>query len=368
MKPKIICLITFDYELAIGHSFFSDEEVLFKPTQQVLEICDRLSCPVTFMPDVCSVWAHRKYGLDQYADRFESQMKQAVSMNHDVQLHLHPHWIASSYDKGEWLISTERMFLHEFDFDDKPDSAPALVKRGVEYLNDLIRPIKPDYDCLAFRAAGTALQPREKEILKALIDGGIRMDVSVTKYVTLNLDTVKIDYKNVPAQSIWHMSPETGPGVAAQSGILEVPIATFRSPIGTRICFLWRRAGSISQMRGMTPSRTRHQSRLANIYTMILQNMRYVTGNPWYILSCDTKGFNGRMLLDGFKNYVSRHNAEETIYVTMMNHPKLMFDFQMKMLEEFVIRTRQEYDITFSTCTDVFKAQTGIQQNSIHGR
>jgi hypothetical protein len=361
MNQKIVCLLTFDYELALGHSFFSDEEVLFKPTEQVLEICERLSCPVTFMPDVCSVWAHRKYGLDQYADRFESQIKDALKGNHDVQLHLHPHWIASSFEKGEWLISTDRMFLHEFDFDDGPDSAPALVKRGVQYLNDLLRPVKSDYDCLAFRAAGTALQPREKEILRALLDGGIKMDVSVTKYVTLNLDTVKIDYTKVPAPSIWRMSPESGPCAAAESGILEVPIATFRSPFGTRLGFLWRRARSIKQMRGLTPSRSKHQSRLANIYTMILQNLRYVTENPWYILSCDTKGFNSPMLLDGFNNIILQHRDEETVYMTMMSHPKLMFDFQMKMFEDFVTQTRQDYDITFATCTDVFKAQNKIK-------
>jgi hypothetical protein len=359
MPRRLVFLITFDYELAIGRSFFSDEEVLFKPTEQLLDICDRLSCPVTFMPDVCSVWIHRKYGLNQYADRFEAQMKEAIERKHDVQLHLHPHWMASVYENGEWLISTDRMFLHEFEFDEKPDSAPALVKQGVQYLNNLLRPIKPEYECLAFRAAGTALQPREREILKALIDGGIRMDVSVTKNVTLNLDTVKIDYKNVPGQSFWKMAPETGPKIAAESGIWEIPIATFRSAINNRIGFLLRRARSINQMRGMTPSRSKHQSRLANLYTMVLQNLRYLTGNPWYILSCDTKGFNLEMLMDGLGDYISRHSSEETIYVTMMNHPKLMFDFQMKLMEDFVNKTRLKYDIQFVTCTEAYRQLEG---------
>jgi len=357
MSQKIVCLITFDYELPLGRNFFPPDEVLFKPTEQVLEICERLACPVTFFPDVCSVWAHRKYSQDQFADRFESQMKEALKAGHDVQLHLHPHWLASSFDKGQWLISTEKMYLHELDFGNRPDSAQALIGRGVKYLNDLLRPIRPDYNCMAFRAAGSALQPRENEILKALLDNGIRMDVSVTKFLTLNLDTVKINYKKVPARSIWRMSPESGPGVEAESGLLEAPIATFRSPLGARVGFLWRRARSIKQMRGMTLSRAKRQSRLANMRTMLLQNLRYVTGNPWYILSCDTKGFSCKMLLDGFRQYIGRHGGEDTVYVTMMNHPKLMFDFQMKMLEDFIKLTRQEYDISFATCTDVYRAQ-----------
>jgi hypothetical protein len=354
---KVTCLITFDYELSLGRNFLPPEKVLFEPSKQVLDLCAKLSCPTTFFPDVCSVWAHRKYGLDAYADSFESQMKQALLAGHDVQLHLHPHWLASRFENNEWLVSTDKMYLHELPFDSSSNSAGALVRRGIKYLDDLLRPINADYNCFAFRAAGSALQPREDEIIKTLLDNGIKMDVSVTKFLTLNLDTVKIDYKIVPAHSIWRMSPESGTRLEAAEGLLEVPIATFQSGLGARIGFLWRRARSIKQRRGTTISRAKHQSRLANIRTLALQNLRYVTTNPWYILSCDTKGFNSKMILDGFHQYVKRHDTEETVYVTMMNHPKLMFDTQMKMLEDFITQTRQEYDITFATCTEVYKEQ-----------
>jgi hypothetical protein len=359
VSPKIVCLITFDYEISLGRNFLPPDEVLFKPTGKVLELCGQLGCPVTFFPDVCSVWAHRKFGLTEYADSFEAQMKGAVKAGHDIQLHLHPHWLASTFDGDQWLISTEKMYLHELDFGDGPESAGALVGRGVNYLNDLLRPTKPDYGCIAFRAAGSALQPRENEIIRVLLDCGIKMDVSVTKFLTLNLDTVKIDYSEVPARSIWRMSPESGIRAEAIDGLLEVPIATFRSGFGARIGFLLRRARSIKQMRGMTLSRAKHQSRLANLRTMLLQNLRYVIGNPWYILSCDTKGFDSRMLLDGFKQYIAKHNGEETVYVTMMNHPKLMFDYQLKLLRDFIVQARQEYDIAFATCTDVFDMHFG---------
>jgi hypothetical protein len=365
MTQKIVCLITFDYELSLGRNFLPPEKVLFEPTQDVLNLCAKLSCPVTFFPDVCSVWVHRKYGLDEYANLFESQMKETLRMGNDVQLHLHPHWLGSSYENGQWLISTDKMFLHELEFGNGPNSAGALVARGVKYLNDLLSPSKSDYNCFAFRAAGSALQPHEREIISALLDNGIKMDVSVTKFLTLNLDTVKIDYTNVPSSSLWRMSPESGIEVDASSGLLEVPIATFQSASAARLGFLWRRARSIKQMRGMTLSRAKHQSRLANIRTMLLQNFRYVVGNPWYILSCDTKGFNSKMLIDGFRQYVARHGQEKTVYVTMMNHPKLMFDPQMKMLEDFITQTRAEYDITFATCTDVFSAQGGKSQDGI---
>jgi hypothetical protein len=360
MPRKIVCLITFDYELSLGRNFLPPNEVLFKPTQQVLDLCERLSCLVTFFPDVCSVWANRKYGLNEFAVSFETQLKEALKAGHDIQLHLHPHWLASSYENDQWLISTDKMYLHELDLGDGADSAGALVCRGIKYLNDLLRPVKSDYSCFAFRAAGSALQPREEEIIRILLDSGIKMDVSVTKFLTLKLDTVRIDYTQVPSRSIWRMSPESGLSVEADEGLLEVPIATFRSGLGARLGFLWRRARSIKQMRGTTISRSRRQSKLANIRTLILQNLRYVVGNPWYIVSCDTKGFSSKMLLNGFRQYIGRHEGEEIVYVTMMNHPKLMFDYQMKMLEDFIIQTRQEYDITFATCNDVFELNRHI--------
>lgn len=353
MSPKIVCLITFDYELSLGRNFLPPEKVLIEPTRQVLEICDKLSLPVTFFPDVCCAWTYRKYGFDEFANSFEKQMIDAISLGHGVELHLHPHWLNTIFEKGQWLISTEKMYLHELGYGPGADSANTLIFRGVKYLNDLLQTAKPEYRCRAFRAAGSALQPDEKKLIAALMENGIELDVSVTKFLTLNLDTVKINYTNVPPKSLWYMSPETGIAVEGNNGILEIPIGTFRTGWGQRAGFLWRRAGSLKQMRGTTISRKRKQSKLANIHTLLLQNLRYVIGNPWFIISCDTKGFDSEMLLDGFNQYVNRHKTENTIYVTMMNHPKLMFDYQLDLLAEFVTETRKRYDITFCTCSEV---------------
>jgi hypothetical protein len=103
-------------------------------------------------------------------------------------------------------------------------------------------------------------------------------------------------------------------------------------------------------MRGTTLSRAKRQSRFANLRTLVLQNLRYVVGRPQFILSCDTKGFDLKMLLAGFNDYLIKHQTDEVIYVSMMNHPKLMFDGQMNLLSQFVRETRNRYDITYVTC------------------
>ena len=105
----------------------------------------------------------------------------------------------------------------------------------------------------------------------------------------------------------------------------------------------------------MTVSRVRRQSRLANLRTMVLQNLRYVTGRPWYLLSFDTKGFNLEMLLDGLADYLGRHKDDRTIMACVISHPKLMFDDQMKLMAEFIQESRRRFDITYSTCTQAYE-------------
>jgi hypothetical protein len=355
MSPKAVCLLTFDYEISLGRNLLPLDKVLFEPTSRVLEICRRLSAPATFFPDVCSVWAHRTAGLDEYADKFESQMKAAMAAGHDVQLHLHPHWLDSTYQDGEWLISTDRMYLHELGFGDGESSAGALIKRGVGYLQDLLRPVRPNYRCLAFRAAGLALQPNEREIIKTLIDNGVLVDSSITKGLKMKIDTIWNDYSRVPASANWYMNSEFGIEKEANDGILEIPVASFRSSIPAQMGFLIRRAMSVRQIRGTTLSRARRQSRMANMRTMILQNLRYVTGRPWFLLSFDTKGFSLSMLLDGLGHYLARHKNDEIIIACILNHPKLLFDDQMDLMAKFIEESRRKFHVAYVTCTQAYE-------------
>jgi hypothetical protein len=362
MSQKIICLITFDYELPLGRCFVPVEKALFEPTSQILDICDKLNIKVTLFPDVCSVWAHRKYNLNGYADAFEMQLKQALASRHDVQLHLHPHWLNTVYDNNEWLVSTDKMYLNELGYDNREGSASWLINKGVTYLENLLRPVETDYRCSAFRAAGLALQPQEDKLLESLLANGINLDSSVSKGLIMKLDTVTINYSNMPESSYWQMAPESGISRAAKSGVLEIPIASFKSGFIDKYQFLFRRVKSVNKMRGLGISRSKRQTKLATIRTLILQNLRYITSNPRYILSCDTKGFTTKMLLDGLGQYVNRHKNDDMVYLSMINHPKLMFDEQMDMLSSFVENSKKLHDIQFVTCRQALKMINGAEK------
>jgi hypothetical protein len=354
-SQRITLLITADYELFLGRNFVGHDEVLFGPTEQLMRRCEGLDVGVTFFADVCSVWAHRKSGLDDFADKFETQMCEALRRGHDVQLHLHPHWLESTWRDNQWRVATDRMYLSEFGFERGEDSAPAIIQRGVDYLHNLLRPTVPDYRCRAFRAAGLALQPDERRLIKSLLENGIKVDSSIAKEMRLQLDTIEIDYRDVPDSANWYLAPDSGLSTDAGAGLFEIPIATFRCGLATRLGFLLRRARSVSMRRGAGISRSSQQTRWSNLKTMLAYNLRYLSGRPLFSLSCDTKGHNLSMLLDGFDDYLRRHPDSNDVYVAMINHPKLMFDPQFELLEAFIIEVRRRWgdSLRFATMTEV---------------
>ena len=231
---------------------------------------------------------------------------------------------------------------------------------GIDYLQQLLRPVRPDYRCVVFRAAGLALQPEEKRLIDLLYNKGIRMDVSIVKELKMELDTVRIDYSHMPAHSNWFMAPATGIDVAAEDGIWEVPVGSFQIDAMSRIAFLFRRLLAVKQRRGTGISRSARQGRWANLYTLLLANLRYVWRNPLFLLTCDTKGYTLDMLLAGFQQYIDRHQREEAFWVAMINHPKLMFEDQLDLLTSFVRKTREHYDITFLTCSQALQGRQGV--------
>jgi hypothetical protein len=349
-RQKLVCLITFDYELFLGRNFGDPAAVLFEPTRKILEVCKQVGVSTTFFADVCSVWAHRNHGLDSYADAFEMQLVEIIRAGHDVGLHIHPHWLFSNFEDGQWKISTKQMYLQELGFGSHETSAETIVSRGVEYLNGLLRTEDPLYECTSFRAAGLALQPSESDMIRVLLESGIHTDSSIAKNLILKMDTVSIDYNRIPKSANWFMAPETGIKAENSSGIFEIPIGTFQATFRDRIGFLLRRLMCAGKLRGLGISRNAKQSRLANLYTLILENVRYLLWNPYYLLSCDTKGLTLEFLLKGFDSYIRLHD-DDVMYVSMINHPKLMFDEEVDLLGRFVQETKKRFgaEISFQT-------------------
>ena len=323
----IVVLPTVEYELYHGRNFVDEEATLFAPTERLLNRAERANIPFTLFPDVCSAWAYRKQGMDAFAARFEQQVLDAVTRGHDAQLHVHAHWLYSHFVQGEWQLREPKITLPDVDFETPLPAS--VIRQGVEYLETLVRTRVPEYRCTVFRAGGLLLDPQEP-LMKALSESGIRIDTSIANDYRMSHDAMRVDYRGMPSQPNWN----------AGHGILEVPIGSFRMNLAQRLEFLMRRMSAVRRRRGSPISRSARQTRMANVTTLVQQNARYLASDPVFLFSADTKGFTKRMLLAGFHDYVRRHAAvsDAPIYVSMINHPKLMFakeeDLLFGVLEE----------------------------------
>ena len=61
------------------------------------------------------------------------------------------------------------------------------------------------------------------------------------------------------------------------------------------------------------------------------------------------------MLSKGFDDYIDRHADSGDIYVSMINHPKMMFEQQFELLDQWIRHARDRYgeQIRFVTFRDI---------------
>jgi hypothetical protein len=232
---KVLLLIicpTADYEVYLGRNLLPAEEVLFTPTRKLLAVWEEFGIRATLFADICSAWRHRELDLPEFAARFEAQLQGAAAAGHDVQLHLHPEWLQAQHSGSAWRFTPHTGALHDLGFDPQdPQGAPALIRRGRRYLEDLLAPVRPDYRCMAFRAGGWILQP-EAPVIAALRDAGIQVDATVIPGARLLRTDYRIDYRTAPNRTHWHVDPQQGLGVDSERSddLLEISIAAYRGP------------------------------------------------------------------------------------------------------------------------------------------
>ena len=195
--------ITFDYELFLGRNLAESKDVLFEPTERIINLLNSYGVTSTFFADICSVFAHKKSGLKEYVDDFEAQLKRMILTGHDVQLHIHPNWLLSNYTEGEWIFDTTHYRIHNFGFDaDAKTSAQSIIHGGKQYLEDLLQNVCASYKCIAYRAGGYSVQPHQ-ELFQVLMDEGIIIDSSVCAKQFADTSANKYDFRRSPNATNW---------------------------------------------------------------------------------------------------------------------------------------------------------------------
>src|SRR4051812_42099554 len=183
---------------------------MVEPTRALLDTCGSIGVPMTLFVDVACLWRYREEGDEAFPAAVEEQLRDALRRGHDVQAHLHPHWLHARRENGRWTAPLDTFLVGAL-----RDPAQ-LLAQARDYPNDLLRPVDPAYACVAFRAGNYGIQPEAERVFAALVETGYRVDSSVVPGLVLRNEVNQVDFRGWPERS------------GELHGVYEVPIPSAR--------------------------------------------------------------------------------------------------------------------------------------------
>ena len=107
--PKKIFL-TFDYEVFLRRSG-SINKCILKPTSLIIDNLQRNNIKAVFFIDILQLYMLRKVNqIDDY-DILKNNILELLKNGHQVELHVHPHWIDAIYDKENKVAFVLNLFV-----------------------------------------------------------------------------------------------------------------------------------------------------------------------------------------------------------------------------------------------------------------
>lgn len=225
-------IFTSDYEIH-GSGMGCPMELVVEPTARMLDQLDRYGAKLTIMADAGELLKFEEHAARTGHDRFhfraiQAQLQRAVRTGHDVQLHLHSSYFNASWDEAGARWAQD---YSEYDLASLPyERVREMIRRGKRLLEDTCRVTKPDYECFAFRAANWSMHP-SRNIVRALVDEGFRIDTSVWKGGVWE-DLVRFDYTGAHSDLVpWPIDERDVCRRDPSGRLFEFPIYTERQPI-----------------------------------------------------------------------------------------------------------------------------------------
>jgi hypothetical protein len=348
---KITLILSFDHELSLGGTDSYDHN-LFAPTYELLKLADRLGVRVALFTDILCAVRYEQWDRDGFFVPYVRQLATALRLGHDVQLHIHPHWVDSQFIDNTYYPSSS-FALGDFANADPPNDVRGIVSQAYDALSDVCGHYAPSYRCVAYRAGGYNLSPATDSILRALFDKGVRIDSSIIKGYKFTSGISAVDFSHMPRSANWTIPVEGPLNAQSESGIFEVPIASKARTPFNNIPFLVHRL--LHRNRAHDPGgrsiHERHTSKLEKLQRMFPRSA--------WPLGFDDAGQSQRDVASIFREHVRAHVHEREIICAAVSHPKGMGSYEFSLMESFVRRARAEYgsDLEISTYRDVYDAR-----------
>jgi len=225
MAKKFILLLHDDWEL-MGNGLGNVASIQYLPALFLTSVAKELGIRLTFMVDVAQQLAFMKY---QHLDRnieiqkklWDDSVRYIKDNGFDVQLHLHPQWHDAEY-RGNFFYLNQKWNIATYSDNIRWE----LLKKSIEYLQNLLGPLDKDYRVHSFKAGAWGLQPSEN-LFQDLIKLGIRIVLGVRR--DMKKKKLNIDYEGLEEDTLpYYPDIKDIRKVAKNAGqIIIIPLAYY---------------------------------------------------------------------------------------------------------------------------------------------
>jgi hypothetical protein len=327
---------TLDYEIH-GNGDGNPINLMVEPTYRLMDLLEQYNQQLTIMADIAEILCFRRYweqtGNDDFhVQEIEKQLCDAIHRGHEVQLHIH-----SSYFNAHWNGSHFDQCIEEYNMAALSyERISEMVGSSVEYLENLLRPIKSDYRVWLFRAANWSMMPTPT-LYQVLVEHGITHDTSVYKGGCQG-GNVCYDYRNAYDNLLsYTASAEDINQYDPKGTITEMPIYTEMRPF-------W---DFISPIRIFRMIRAKFHKHKHNEHKTLAQTVvdktdnRRISLRSFFVkspLKMDFNQVNGRGLIRMMKDIIRRAQKEnlQHIDIVLIGHSKTFVPYNEKTLRPFL--------------------------------
>lgn len=335
-------LLTFDYELPLGGVKNDYRDALFEPTNQLMDWAETGNLSIVFFVDILCYVQCKKLNIDSFTEPFKKQVQEMIQRGHDVQLHIHPHWLDTKILNNHFETDAP------FSLSDYPDEEiDNIISLAVQELTKIAKEVEPNYQCLAFRAGGYNFGKKMELICRILYKNGIRFDSSIANGYYFKSDTSEVDYRNFNPMPNGFI-PFSKSDTSSTNRLFEIPIASkpkslFEIP--TFIKVRWFAHRSVN--RGIMI----HTQNKLNFLSKLRKLLSF------RMFTVDNHTFSHSYLNSILDHHFRKYRKNSDISCALIGHPKAMGVYSFELLTQLVqtIQKESRQNITITNFTLLYK-------------
>jgi hypothetical protein len=225
-------VLTLELELFFGSDSGTVENSMIRPVRKLLELVAKHKMKFTVFWDVmhyiriCQL-ANDTPDLQLDKELIENEIKHLLKEGHDIQMHIHPHWLDSTWDGHKWVFDYTRYKIQDLSDSPNPDDINTIlgcITIARKTVEKVCREVIHNYHVTSFRAGSNSTIPFEA-LGQALLENQILIDSSAVKGIERLVSFAPIDYTWMP--EIQYYPFKNSPLVFDSNGqFWEFPIET----------------------------------------------------------------------------------------------------------------------------------------------